>query len=200
MKPWLPRRFPIFRCIVMIPLALTLAACSGTEKPLAPSAIELAPSDLSSINNAAAFVTTSRMVNTFPLVNGSFTLTLLASDGSVGTVKGTYSGEAIVSEHGIRTATLALQITQTSGIGSTITAIEAEGTRAFVDEGDFALSMLLTSSLTKQALRVTVRGTSHLSCSASHRIQVTMHGTDSARGFLEITADLQHEVERTGCR
>jgi hypothetical protein len=30
-------------------------------------------------------------------VNGSFTLTLAASDG-VGVVKGTYSGEAIVSE------------------------------------------------------------------------------------------------------
>lgn len=114
-------------------------------------------------------------------------------------MKGTYSGQAIVSEHGARTATLELQITETSGIGSTITAVEAEGTRAFVDEGDFALSMVLTSSLTKSPLRVTVRGTSHISCSASHRIQVAMHGSDSVRGFLDITADLQHEVERTGC-
>jgi hypothetical protein len=39
---------------------------------------------------------------------------------------------------------------------------------------------------------------SHVSCSASHRIRVTLHDTDSTRGFLDITADLQHEVERTG--
>jgi hypothetical protein len=200
MRLWFPYPLATVRRIVtLISLALTLAACGGTEAPWAPSAVERAPNDVSAIGNPAALVATSRAVNTFPLVNGSFTLTLAASDGTVGTVKGTYSGEAIVSEHGVRTATLELQITQTTGIGSTITAIEAEGTRAFVDEGDFALSMLLTSSLTKSALRVTIRGTSHVSCSASHRIQVTMHGTDSARGFLEVTADLQHEVERTGC-
>ena len=188
MRLWLP-----------YPLSLILSAYSGIGAPSAPSVVEHARSDTSAIGNPSTLVTTSRAVNTFPLVNGSFTLTLAASNGSVGTVKGTYSGEAVASEHGIGTAMLEVQITETTGIGSTITAIQADGTRAFVDEGDFALSMLLTSSLTKSPLRVTVRGMSHLSCSASHRIQVAMHETDSTRGFLGITADLQHEVERTGC-
>jgi hypothetical protein len=200
MRLWLPYPFATVCCIVTLIIpALTLSACSGTVAPPAPSAVEQAPSDISPISHPAALVTTSRTVNTFPLVNGSFTLTLAASDGSVGTVKGTYSGEAIVSEHGVPTATLQLQITDSSGIGSTIAAIEADGTRAFAGGGDFALSMLLTTSLTKSPMRVTLRGTSQVSCSAMHRIQVTMHGTDSTRGFLEITGNFQHEVGNTGC-
>jgi len=138
-------------------------------------------------------------VNTYPLVNGSFTLALRTDDGRVGTVTGTYTGEAVVSEHGTATATLNPQTTGASGIGSTVTAITADGSREFVDEGPFVLSLTLISSLTKSPLHSVVRGTSRLSCSPSHRIVVHMHGTDSARGFLEITMDLQHEVERTGC-
>jgi hypothetical protein len=201
MKPWLPYPFATVPCIV-VSLTLTLPGCSGAATPIAPSAVEQLPSDVSSISKPAALVETSRKDNTFPfpLVSGSFTLTLNAADGGVGTVKGTYGGEVVVSEHGSQTATLHLQITETSGIGSTISAIEAEGTRHFIDEGDFALSLLLTSSLTKSPLRVTIRGTSQLSCSASQLILVTLHGTDSTRGFLEITADLQHEVEiGAGC-
>ena len=200
MRLWLPYPLATVYCAVtLIILALTLSACSGTAAPLAPSAVEQAPSDVSPISHPAALVTTSRTVNTVPLLNGSFTLTLAASDGSVGTVKGTYSGEAVVSEHGVPTATLQLQITETSGIGSTITAIEADGTRAFAGGGDFALSMLLTTSLTKSPVRVTLRGTSQVSCTALNKIQVTMHGTDSTRGFLEITGDFQHEVGNAGC-
>jgi hypothetical protein len=184
--------------VIAIFLTLTLPGCSGPAAPIAPSVVEQLPSDVSPISHPAALVETSRAVQTFPLMNGSFTLTLSASDGSVGTVKGTYTGKVVVSDNGNRAATLDLQITETSGIGSTITAIEAEGTRAFIDEGDFVLSLLLTSSLTKSPLRVTIRGTSQVSCSASH-ILVTLHGTDSTRGFLEITADLQHEVGQAGC-
>jgi hypothetical protein len=200
MKPWLPHSsVTLPRVITAVCLALTLPGCSGTATPIAPSVAEQLPSDISPISGSATLQATSRAVNTFRLVNGSFTLTLSASDGSVGTVKGTYAGEAVVGEHGSKTAILEPQITETSGIGSTITAIEADGARAFIDEGDFALSLLLTSSLSKSPLRVTVRGTSHVSCSASHRILVTLQGTDSTRGFLETTADLNHEVEQTAC-
>jgi hypothetical protein len=182
----------------MFSLAFVSAACSQGAAPLAPSSVEQL-SDASRSGDPTRLSTTSRSVNTYPLVNGSFTLTLHADDGSVGTVTGTYTGEAIVAEHGTRTATLDLQTTGASGIGSTITAIAAEGSREFVDEGEFVLSLTLTSSLTKSPLRATVRGTSRLSCGSSHLIVVHMHGTDSVRGFLEITMDLQHEVERTGC-
>jgi len=166
--------------------------------PMAPSVVERLPTG-ASVSNPPALVALSQAVNTFPLVNGSFTLALSTSDGRVGTLQGTYTGEAAVSEHGNKSATLELQITGTSGIGATVTAIQGEGTRAFIDEGDFALSLLLTSSLTKSPLRVTLRGMSRVSCSASHRILLTLHGTDSTRGFLDITADLQHEVGQTMC-
>jgi len=184
--------------MTVISLALTLPGCSGTATPVAPSVVEQLPSDVSPMSNPA-LVATSQAGSTFQLLAGSFTLTLSASDGGVGTVKGVYEGTVAVSEHGGQTATLEpLQITETSGIGSTITAIGAEGTRHFIDEGDFALSLLLTSSLTKSPLRATIRGTSQVSCNSGH-IVVTLHGTDSARGFLEVTADLQHEVEGAGC-
>ena len=170
MKAWFPSSFVTLPCFVTVSsLALTLPGCSGATTPITPSVVEQLPSDVSPVNGPAAPLATSRAVNTFRLVNRSFTLTLSASDGSVGTVSGTYAGEAVVAEHGSRNATLELQITETSGIGSTITALTADGTRSFIDEGDFALSLLLTSSLTKSPLRVTVRGTSHVSCSASHR-------------------------------
>ena len=200
MKLWFPHSLvPLPRLVTVISLALTLPGCGGTATPIAPSVVEQLPNDISPIGSPPTLVATSRAVNTFGLVNGSFTLTLSTSDGSVGTVKGTYAGEAVVAANGGQTAILQLQITETSGIGSTVTAIEADGTRAFIDEGDFALSLLLTSSLTKSPLRVTVRGTSHVSCSASNRILVTLQGTDSTRGFLEITADLHHEVEQSAC-
>jgi len=199
MKPWFPHSLESARLVTVICLALIFPGCGGTATPMAPSAIEQLPNDISPISSPPAAFATSRAVNTFDLVNGSFTLTLSASDGSVGTVKGTYTGEALVAAHGSQTAILELQITETSGIGSTVTAIDADGTRAFIDEGDFALSLRLTSSLAKSPLRVTVRGTSHVSCSASHRIQVTLQGTDSTRGFLEATADLHHEVEQSAC-
>jgi hypothetical protein len=44
-----------------------------------------------------------------------------------------------------------------------------------------------------------LRGTSRVSCSASHLIVVTQHGTQSTPKFLEMTIDLQHQVAETGC-
>jgi hypothetical protein len=98
-------------------------------------------------------------------------------------------------------ATLDLHISETSGVGSIITGLQADGTGAFVGEGDFTLSLALASPATKSpdGLRATLPGTSRLSCSASHLIVVTQHGTDSTPKFLEITIDLQHEVGLTGC-
>ena len=199
MEPWLST-WPATACrtAIVTSVAFIPAACSGPSAPVAPSVVERPASDVSLGHSTQ--LTGTKVANTYPLVNGSFTLTLRAEDGRDGTVTGTYTGEATVSEHGMSTATLELQVTATSGIGSTITAIEASGTRAFVSEGDFALALRLTSSLTKSPLRVTFKGTSQLSCSTSHRVLVAMHGTDAPRGgFLEIAMDLQHEVEQTGC-
>jgi hypothetical protein len=184
----------------VLPLAFTLAACTGLSAPVVPSVVDNSKGEALATAGPAKLTGTGRNVNAFPLVNGSFTLTLRASDGNTGAVTGIYTGEATVSEHGTPTANLDIHITGASGIGSAVTAIEARGMRAFVDEGDFALTMTLNSSLTKSPLHVTVRGASSLSCSPLHRILVSMHGTDEARGgLIAMTLDLQHEVERTGC-
>ena len=87
MKLWFPYSSTTARRIVaMISLSLAFQGCGKTAVPIAPSAVDQLPGAVSPVSNPAAFVTASRAVNTFPLVNGSFTLTLGASDGSVGTV------------------------------------------------------------------------------------------------------------------
>jgi hypothetical protein len=141
------------------------------------------------------------VVSTFPLLTGSFTLSLRAADGIAGTVKGTYTGQAVAAVPGNTTAALDMEISETSGAGSKVTGLQAEGTGAFVGEGDFTISLTLESSTSKavDGLKATLRGTSRVSCSASHRILVTQHATQSTPKFLEIAIDLQHEVGRTGC-
>ena len=107
----------------------------------------------------------------------------------------------VVSVPGNTNAALDLHISETSGVASAITGLQADGTGAFVGEGNFTLSVTLASSTTKllDGLRTTFRGTSQLSCSASNLIVVTQHGIDSTPKFLEITIDLQHQVGLTGC-
>jgi hypothetical protein len=184
----------------LIGLALTIPGCAD---PVAPGAVAPATqtASASSLDPDAIITTTRRVVTTFPLQSGSFTLTFRLADGSVGTVKGTYTGTATASLPGNTTAVLDLQITETSGIGSAITSIEATGTGSFVDEGNFALTLTFRSSTSKalDGLKVTLRGTSRLSCSASHLIVVTEHGTQSTPKFVEITIDLQHLVGSGGC-
>ena len=190
------------RAAIFIGLAFVVPACTGS--PIAPDALGPVPHAASGSALAAnpmVLVTTRRVVNTFPLLNGSFTLTLRAADGSTGTIEGTYTGEAVVSVPGNTNAALDLRISETSGVGSTITGLQADGTGAFVGEGDFTLSLALASATTKgpDGSKATLRGTSRLSCSASHLIAVTQHGTDSTPKFPEITIDLHHEVGLTGC-
>jgi hypothetical protein len=145
-------------------------------------------------------VAPARVVTTFPLLAGSFTLTLRAPDGSVGAVNGTYTGRAIAAVPGNTTAALDLHIGQTTGLGTSISSLQAEGSGAFVDEGDFRLAVTFNSAdRPGNGGRAILRGTSRLSCSASHLIVVTQHGTQSAPKFGEIAIDLRHEVEHTGC-
>ena len=148
-----------------------------------------------------AVVAPARVVTTFSLQAGSFTLSLRAADGSTGTVTGTYTGLAVAAVPGNTTATLTFVITETSGIGSAVTGLQASGAGAFVGEGDFTLSLTLESSTSKaiDGLKTMLRGTSRVSCSASHLIVVTQHGTQSTPKFLEMTIDLQHEVGQSGC-
>jgi hypothetical protein len=191
------------RVVIFIGLAFVVSAC--TRSPIAPDALAPVPHAASGsalASDPMALVTPNRVVTTFPLLNGSFTLTLRAADGSAGTIKGTYTGQAVASVPGNTNATLDLHISETTGLGSTITELQADGTGAFVGEGDFTLSLALASAATKSPgpSRATFKGTSRLSCSAaSHLIVVTQHGTDSTPKFLQVTIDLQHEVGPTAC-
>jgi hypothetical protein len=146
-------------------------------------------------------LTPARVVTTFPLQAGSFTLSLRTAGGIAGTIKGTYTGSADASLPGKTTAALDVHISETSGAASEVTGLQAEGSGAFVGEGDFTLSLTLASSTSKavDGLKANLRGTSRLSCSASQLNLVTLHGTQSTPKFVEITIDLQHEVGSTQC-
>jgi hypothetical protein len=98
---------------------------------------------------------------------------------------------------------LDLQITESTGLGSTVTGLGAEGSGAFVDEGTFGLSVSLVLSGAKPPdgvrLKTILRGTSRISCSAAERILITQRGTGSTPRLGAIEAELQHEVGNTGC-
>jgi hypothetical protein len=198
MKPWFPRPLVIY---IAISIALAFAN-SGCSAPLGPGALTPAPqvaSASSVASNDPVLERQARVVTTFPLLSGSFTLNLRAPDGSVGAVKGTYTGRAVAAVPGNTTAALDMQIVETSGLGSSITGLQADGSGAFIGEGAFVLSLTFASANKFiDGAKVTLRGTSQLSCSASHLIVVTQHGTQSGPK-LEVAIDLRHEVGRTGC-
>jgi hypothetical protein len=174
-------------------------ACAG---PVAPSALPPAPQALvgSAFAQDSTRVTADRLVADFPLLNGTFTLSLRTDTGETGTVRGTYTGTATVGIPGSAKASLDMHITQTTGAGSAMTGIRADGSGAFAGEGAFTLSMKLSSSAAKMNnATITFRGTSQISCSASSRILVTQHATASTSGLPGLTIDMQHEVGSSEC-
>ena len=186
---------------VAMSTALTLGtlACAG---PVAPSALSPAPQALvgSAFAQESTVSTADRLVAEFPLLNGTFTLSLRTDAGATGTVRGTYTGTATVGIPGSAKASLDMHITQTTGAGSLITGIRADGSGAFAGEGSFTLSMKLVSSASKMNnATINFRGTSQISCSASERILVTQHATASTSTLPALTIDMQHEVGSTEC-
>lgn len=113
---------------------------------------------------------------------------------------GTYTGQAVTAIPGNTTAALELDIKKTTGAGSLITGIEATGVGAFVDEGDFTLSLkIMSSAKMLDGSKVIFKGSTELSCSASHQIVVTQRASDSTPKFPEITIEFQHDVGNTAC-
>jgi hypothetical protein len=186
---------------VAMSTALTLGtlACAG---PVAPSALPPAPQALvgSAFAQESASSTADRLVADFPLLNGTFTLSLRTDTGATGTVRGTYTGTATVGIPGSAKASLDMHVTQTTGVGSLITGIRADGSGAFAGEGAFTLSMKLASSAAKMNnATINFRATSQISCSASSRVLVTQHAVASASGVPGLTIDMQHEVGSSEC-
>jgi len=146
-----------------------------------------------------ALASTSRVVNSFPLVNGTFTLSLIAADGTEGTITGTYTGQAVAAIPGTTTAALDMLVSSTTGPIGTVTGLAASGSGAFLGGGDFSLTLTVSTSTIKQDIKATLRGTSTLSCSSASRPLVTQHGTGSTSKFIAVTIDMQHEVGNAGC-
>jgi len=188
------------RIVTVTALSALFPACTSPLTPtaLGPLAEGSTPVSVSASNPV---LTPGRVTVSFPLINGVFSITLRTADGSIGTISGTYTGQAVAAIPGNTTASLELHIVQATGAGSLITGLEADGVGAFVDEGNFTLSLKIASSASKilDGSKVILRGTAQLSCSASHRTVVTQHATDSTPRFAELTIDLQHEVGTSQC-
>lgn len=195
-------RTTLHRWTISIGVALVIPACSGPTGPdsLMPERVASLGGDRLSASSVNAGVA-RRIDATFPLVNGSFTLTLRGTDGSLGTVTGQYSGSATI--HGQTSTDLDVEITATTGIGSTVTELAVEGSGAFVDEGDvtLVLSFVLSGATPSgdAVIRMIVRGTSRISCSAAERILVTQRAVGSTPRVGTIEIQLQHEVVNTEC-
>jgi hypothetical protein len=186
---------------VAMSTALTLGtlACAG---PVAPSALPPAPQAVSgsAFAQESAGLTASRFTTDFPLMNGTFTLSVRTDTGTTGTVRGTYTGTATVGIPGSSKAQLDIHITERTGAGLLVTGIRADGAGAFAGEGAFALSVKLASSVSKiDNAKIMFRGTSQISCSASGLILVTQHSTSSTSSLPGLTLDMQHEVGSTEC-
>src|SRR5688572_3757370 len=96
--------------MISIGLLLAIPACSG---PLGPDPVpeRTAPSII--VDARPANEVTARRVGagtTFPLLNGTFTLTMRGPDGTFGTITGRYTGNA-ASSAGRTSAVMDLQIT-----------------------------------------------------------------------------------------
>jgi hypothetical protein len=196
-----PLTRPMLRRIVTVTaLTAVLPACSSPLTPTALTSVAERHSTASSASDAP-LASNRRTVASVPLLNGVFTITFRTADGSVGTISGTYTGQAVVGMSGNTTASLDLQITQTTGAGSLISGLDGGGSGAFVDAGDVTLTLKLASSSSKvmDGSKVTFKGTTQLSCSVSSRIIATQRATDSTARFAEITIELQHEIGNAGC-
>ena len=184
-----------------IGLVLAIPACSG---PLGPTPLPLraVPSTLSDPLLTANSVSAYRVGTTFPLLNGSFTIRFRGTDGGLGTITGRYTGTA-VSTDGRTDADLDLQITDSSGLGSDVTELDASGSGAFVDHGEFTLSLSIMVSSSKRSdgstrVRTILRGTSGVSCTGG-RILITQRGTGSTPRLGTIEVVLQHVLGSAGC-
>ena len=185
------------RIFTVTALTALLPACSS---PLTPTRLTSVLEQQGATASASTpFVTERRMVASYELVSGVFTITFRTADGSVGTISGTYTGLAIVGP-GNTMASLNLLISETTGAGSLVTGLEATGAGAFGGAGDFTLSLkLASSSKVLDGSKVMFRGTSQISCNASGQVVVTQSATDVTSRFAEINIELRHVVGNAGC-
>jgi hypothetical protein len=135
----------------------------------------------------------------FPLLNGSLRLQVRENRKTVGTIAATYTGNVSQPGSGRATAALDVRLRSATGVVSKFTSVTADGSGAFIGEGDFTLSLSLASSENNGATSTKVQGKTTISCSAEGRILATLRGTGSAPRLGNVEIELQHEVGSTHC-
>jgi hypothetical protein len=196
---------PIPHGVLVVVIGLAAAACDGPvttdsvkASPTSPSGLGALPAD-SWIVRSSDLSLRERL--SFPLLNGMFTITTRTGDR----LTGTYVGEVTAPIPGRPTAMLTLEVTGGTGVfeGATGT-LDAEGSGAFVGEGQFVLSSLhgVLSTTAEPAgfvFRATVVGTSALSCSAADRILLTLRGRATVARVGHVDVELSSEIGNTEC-
>jgi hypothetical protein len=190
----LPLPRTLSRLTATIGLALTASTCGG---PVASAALPAStfPSDIATPLELA--LTTERKGVTFPLLNGSLRLQVREDGKNAGVITGTYTGSVSQPASGRGTAVLNVRVRNSTGVLSSIASLTADGSGTFIGEGDFALSLLLSSQ--NEKISVKVQGTTTISCSAEGRILATLRGTGSTPRLGSIEIELRHEVGNTNC-
>jgi hypothetical protein len=192
------------RRITALALLIVVSACgamndspspTGPNEPVSqPRILAVGPS----VTAAGKPPQVSPEPQTFPLLAGSFTITNREGD----TIVGTYAG-ASVFQAGSQTASVTLQIVSGSGeFAGASGSFTLSGVGSFADEGAFRLhghGEIVLADGKRTNVRLNLRGTSGVTCSASERILISQTATGTLGHAGRVTATLSHEVGNTGC-
>jgi hypothetical protein len=170
--------------LVAIGLMLAAAGCAR-QAPTAP-----APAGLT----AGTSLEASTSSPSFPLLDGTFTLTT-----ATGTMSGTYTGTE--ARKGQTDASVGVNVTGGTGSfdGATAT-LRGDGVGTFAGEGSFTLALKgrVAAVASQFNLRITLAGTTSLSCDAG-RVIATQTSTGTGDGLGAVTASFRHQVGNAGC-
>lgn len=160
------------------------------------------PSNLGTPRTALEAPSTLRVIGTFPLLNGTFTVELRQNGSVIGSITGSYTGVASATNSGRATASLEPVVRGRTGAASGLVDLEATGTGAFLGEGEFTLSLRLKGNFPGQTnasnILVKISGTSEISCSDG-TIVITQAGSGSSSRLGDLQVQLRHEIGSAGC-
>ena len=148
-------------------------------------------------------VSDQRVGPTFTLLNGTFTVEVRQNGSVIGSISGRYTGVASATSSGRATASLETEVRRVTGAVGGLVDFDAEGTGAFLGEGEFTLTLRLSGSFPQQpnasTIHVKITGTSTISC-IDGTVVITMTGTGSSPRLGDLQVQLRHEIgEGAGC-
>ena len=178
----------------LVLVAITAAAC-GHSSPAAPDAAA-STSDAATAPAALAAKPSPAWTNTFPLSDGTFTI----SNRKGGQVSGTYRGETTDTD-GVSVTKLRLDVLSGTGVFAGATGVlEGDGRGAFTGEGFFSLEVsgfVATDGKKKAKFDASIQGSSRILPCDGGRLIVSLSSNDS--GGTKGDSSLQHVVNNAGC-